>query len=192
MKKNKFILLLCALLSLSVATAQTPKSINLEIFGTSDFAGVSFDSRMSPDSKYGFKVGLGGGFELYQNKKIYFYKKSALGFMRGTNVDFVVSMPVSAYRLFGREKHFFELGAGLVPYYGAFKDVDLVNYYLTGNVQYHKYKAFNYYGFIDTAYRYEGERLLLSVGLTAPIQTPGSKFTQFMTFTPKLTLGYRF
>lgn len=59
-------LLLCLTLLSSNASAQDKagfrRTLSLELFGPSGAAGVSFDSRFTPGSPFGYRLGLGWGY----------------------------------------------------------------------------------------------------------------------------------
>ncbi len=185
MRVKRFLILIFAGAWSFLCQAETPRFVALEFFGVHDLLGLSFDSRLAPDSRWGYKVGLGYGLG-YRSEGL---KLSPVaGFMRPEDAKSVVSLPVNVYYLLGGSCHFFESGVGFVPYYGRFVSESGFMGFPNTRV----FDAFNYYGFLRAAYRYEGSRLLLSVGLDLPFQTPGSRFKQFLGIAPKLSIGYRF
>jgi len=196
MKKLVFILLaLC--FTLVTAKAQTPRSINLELLGVHNLVGVSFDSRFNENGKFGYKIGLGYGYEsstyvdgwsIEINGKSAAFRTSPVGYLRDLSLTHVVSLPVSAYYLFGKNNHHFDLGLGVSPYYAHFRDVVTWTSIVpdAGN-------GFRYYCFLQTAYRYESPKspFIFSIGIDIPFKTPGSDFEQAIGLYPKFSIGYR-
>lgn len=184
---KKTILIFSTLCLLSAAlVAQTPRSVNVELLGVYNMVGVSFDSRFTETSKFGYKVGVGYGYEnshstqgwsMQMGGKDAQFRTSPVGYLRGLILKQAVSIPMNVYYLVGKKHNYFELGLGLTPYFADF-ELNL-------------FDGFNYYGFLQTAYRYEGERFILSAGIDIPFKTPGSDFTQAIGIYPKLTVGYR-
>lgn len=189
MKKQIFILfILC--LNIITIKAQIPRSVNLELLGVHNLIGLSFDSRFSNTSHFGYKIGLGYGFEKSQNSSGWMYefngsnadfRTSPIGFLRNQLLRNAVSIPVSVYYLTGEKNSHFEIGFGITPYYADFKDFE-----------YYNNDGFNYYGFIQLGYRYESSKLVYSAGFDIPFKTLGSNFEQAIGLYPKVTVGYRF
>lgn len=165
---KKVILVLSALCLLSGFTsAKTPRFVNLEFFGAYNLAGFSFDGRFSESSRFGYRVGLGYGFGYSRVSGMYSSRSNE------------ISMPVNVYHLFGKRKHYFELGIGAVPYYIWHNRV-LVGY--DGIPAQYSSEEFNCYGFIQPAYRFEGSNILLSAGIMMAFG---------IGICPEFTVGYR-
>lgn len=185
MRKAVFIFsALC--LVFGTSKAETPRFVNLELLGVYNLVGVSFDSRFNESSKFGYKIGMGYGYEDSNNWQGWSiemggdnarFRTAPVGYLRNLLMNQVVSVPMNIYYLFGKNNSYFELGAGLSPYFADFK----LNHF----------DGFNYYGFLQTAYRYEREKLVFSIGIDIPFKTPGSDFEQTIGLYPKLSIGYR-
>lgn len=198
MKRIKLIVFILCFLFITVK-AQTPRSLNLELLGVHNLIGFSFDSRFSNISHFGYKIGVGYGFEKSQNYNGWMYefggknadfRTSPIGFLRNQLLKNAVSMPLSIYYLTGRKHSHFEIGFGITPYYADFKDYEIYNY--DGTQLIADFDGFNYYGFIQIGYRYEKSKLIYSAGFDIPFKTPGSDFEQALGLYPKVSIGYRF
>jgi hypothetical protein len=74
-----------------------------ELFGAGGAASLNYDARFSKkENGLGYRVGIGGEF---------FYSSSL-----GTSTS--VAIPLGLNYLFGKRKHYFELGAGGTPFFG--------------------------------------------------------------------------
>lgn len=193
MKTTKTLLAIFLFALLSSATyAQTRRYVGVELLGTYNLVGISFDTRLAPSSQYGVKFGLGYGyektrFEFTDTKNTIYLRTSPIA-LRGLRMKQALSLPITLYRLFGGKRHFFELGIGVVPYYATFGKYDDI---LHGLIDLSHYNGFNYYGHLQTAYRYERNRFLLSVGIDIPFKMPKSGFKQAIGLYPKLSIGYK-
>ncbi|MDR0811015.1 MAG: hypothetical protein LBN23_01890 [Paludibacter sp.] len=183
---KKIIFSLLAVFVFSVANAQTPRFINAELLGVYNLVGVSFDSRFSANSHFGYKVGLGYGYEKSKYTQGWMYefggrdadfRTSPIGYLRNLLLQNVVSLPLNVYYLTGKNSSHFELGLGVTPYYADF--------------QVNESDGLGYYAFLQTAYRYEGKKILFSAGIDIPFKTPGSDFEQAIGLYPKISIGYR-
>lgn len=180
------LLLICAVLlgMAQVVGAQTTdnsapsirRSINAELLGAYGIGGISFDSRFKADSKFGYKVGLGYGYGrtyyapfLTENPKI----NEALGFVNQTVHQYL--LPIQAYYLFGKNRHFFEVGAGVVP---------SLQFIKTDTKSYSK---FNCFGVINAGYRYETNRWSIAPGADMGLFFPSGGAKLY----PKISIGYR-
>jgi hypothetical protein len=75
----------------------------LELFGAGGAASLNYDARFSKkENGLGYRVGIGGEF---------FYSSNL-----GTSTS--VAIPFGINYLFGKTKHYFELGAGGTPFFG--------------------------------------------------------------------------
>lgn len=187
--KKAILILVVAILAGSYAKAQTPRSINFEVWGVYNLVGISFDSRFNETSRFGYKAGIGYGYEQENEKGT--FRTAPVGYLRGISLNHVISVPLNIYYLFGKNRHFFELGAGVTPY--------LMNYisytYNMGelfSISATNKWGFGYYTFLQPAYRYEADRWTGSIGLDIPVNTPGAKFTQLIGLYPRLSIGYKF
>jgi hypothetical protein len=74
-----------------------------ELFGAGGAASLNYDARFSKkENGLGYRVGIGGEF---------FYSSNL-----GTSTS--VAIPLGLNYLFGKRKHYFELGAGGTPFFG--------------------------------------------------------------------------
>lgn len=197
MKKIKFIVFILCLTFLSVK-AQTPRSVNLELLGVHNLIGLSFDSRFSNSSNFGYKIGAGYGFEISESYNGWMYefggenanfRTSPIGFLRNQLLKNAVSMPLSIYYLTGEKKSHFEIGVGVTPYYAVFKSFEYGSDDSSRMVA--DLDGFNYYGFFQLGYRYESSKLIYSVGFDVPFKTPGANFEQAIGLYPKVSIGYK-
>ncbi len=187
--KKAILILVVTILAGSYAKAQTPRSINFELLGVYNFVGVSFDSRFNETSKFGYKVGIGYGFA-HEDKKGVLWTPH-VGLLIKKPLNQAISVPLNVYYLFGRDRHFFEFGAGVTPY--------LMNYisytYNMGelfSISATNKWGFGYYTFVQPAYQYNAKRWTGSIGLDILINTPGADFKQPIGLCPRLSIGYKF
>ena len=186
--KNIIILFTLFAFGLTVI-AQTPRHINLELLGVYNLVGVSFDSRFSETSSFGYKVGIGYGYEKSNSGRsgwsIAFdsdeadFRTSPIGYLRGLCLNSAVSVPINAYYLSGKNNSHFEGGLGVCPYVADF----LGDYY----------DGIGYYCFGRLGYRYESSSKPLSISacVDIPFKTPGSDFRQAIGLYPSISIGYR-
>ncbi len=202
MKSTVLINLFYSIFLSGIMEAKNPHFVNVEFLGAHNLVGLSFDSRFSEDSKYGFKIGVGYGYEDSQSSmgfNIEFggenakFRTSPVGYVRGRLLKHAISAPISIYRLYGEKRHFFELGIGVVPYYAEYKYNTelLIDPTMIKFVEHKTEDDYRYYGLLQTAYRYEGDKILVSAGLDIPINTPGADFRQFIGLYPRLSIGYK-
>ncbi len=77
------------------------KSVSLELLGPSVLVGATYDARFEPDSKWGYRAGVGYAY------------LSTVGWMGGTDRQYAVMMPIGINYLQGEGKGKLELGAGV-------------------------------------------------------------------------------
>ncbi len=189
--RKTIIVFIVALLVNGYAKAQTQRSINFELWGVYNLVGASFDSRFNETSKFGYKIGIGYGYEQENEKGT--FRTAPVGYLRGIPLNHVISAPLNIYYLFGRNRHFFELGAGVTPYLMNYTSYI---YQLVGGISVPTAETtkwgLGYYAFLYPAYRYNSERWTGSIGLDIPINTPGAQFTRLIGLYPRLSVGYKF
>lgn len=160
-------------------SAQSKKYLNVELMGAGGAVGISFDSRFKADSKFGYKVGLGYGFEYNSGVSHWYFTPVKAYYPEDKRWNNNFSIPVNAYYLFGREKHFFEMGLGFSLFYADydFGSDSKIGYHMFGRV----------------AYRHESQskRLKFSVGLDLPFRTPASGLGYSIALAPSISIGYR-
>lgn len=105
--KKLFITLFISVLALGSASAQEEderirdKSVSLELLGPSVLVGATYDARFKPDSKWGYRAGVGYAF------------LNTLGAFGGSDRQYAVMMPLGVNYLQGESKGKLELGAGV-------------------------------------------------------------------------------
>ncbi len=143
------------------------KSVYLELMGPSDMIGVSYDARIMPDSKFGYRVGLA-------------YASPYL-----LNIDdnqTFASMPLGLNYLAGNGNHRLEIGAGASP--GVYHHSD-------------RNKSEDKFGciaFCTVGYRYTADNgIQLRCGVS-PYVTFGNKYAdkKVKPLYPYLSIGYAF
>ena len=177
--KSKILIVILVLSSFSL-TAQTKKYLNLNLLGTVGVVGVSFDSRFSENSKFGYTVGLGYGLESHKSAHLYLTPVKAY-YPEDGRVNNVVSAPMNVHYLIGNNKYLLELGIGLAPFY--------TDYSIGEGTQ-----RFGCFTFGRIAYRYESDTKpwLFSIGLDLPFFTSGGRGFYFVDIAPSIAIGYRF
>lgn len=163
MKKIFISLLALSLLTSKMYSQQinsgTTKAVQVELLGTYNMAGVSYEIRpASLKNKIGFKFGVGFGFTNDDRVHLSSLKPSAI--FIGQQAYQIVSLPMQANYLLGKKNHKLELGVGISPYVTNVKLDDKSNLgcYWTTNV----------------GYRYQNMRkkFVLSTGLTTIVTKP--------------------
>lgn len=135
------------------------RSLGFDVGAPYGLAGVSYDQRFKPNSKYGFRTGIGYGFE---------YTSS---FIRGDASDHQISVPFTAYRLFGNGRNNFELGLGMRAIYENEEYTELIQ---EGDVLRLRNKRRNEYGIspltLTTGYRLvTSRRFQLRAGIMSQV-----------------------
>lgn len=182
MKIKTYIISICALFIITQATAQQKyndkhSSIQIEMLGTHNLIGVSFDERFTESNHgLGYKVGIGAGYSK-GNWKFIPFKYDTWGWFPDQNI---VSIPIQLNYLLGKNNHKFELGAGVTPFYSSYKFNEKSN--------------INAYGTFATGYRYSNPRkhIVFTAGLTYGFKLPGLKMNYVNDFfwQPYLSVGY--
>ena len=155
--KRKFLSLILLIVCMST-TAQTQfnssdstqkkiRSLFLEFLGPSNLIGISYDSRFSPRTSFGYRIGVsyfaGGESSLF-----------------GTSSNYGIFFPVEVNYLLGKKKHKFEIGTGVeigycskkVNYLDLKSEKDITEstriygYYFYSNIGY-RYQAYNGFQF---------------------------------------------
>lgn len=157
------------------------KSVYFEIFGPS-LIDLSFDSRFKRGCKWGYRVGIGFS--------------DATSFS-GLDARYVVTFPLEVNAIFGRNRHFFEVGAGFAPTIAR-------NYYRCHNYRYEGIRICND-GLVhnkiksvfvwrvpfELGYRYQRRSgFMFRGGITPFLQ--GEKNWCNIWITPYVSFGYTF
>lgn len=166
----------------SVAFAQDrDQSVYLEAMGPSNMLGVSYDARIKPGSKLGYRVGLG---------------YSALDLLDVPEDQRFISVPLGLNYLAGNGSHRLEVGAGACP--GLYRrSYDVRKYNEAGEQIAKDKKSENLFGCIayaNVGYRYTAKNgLQLRCGIS-PILAFGNKHAdkKIRAFYPYVSVGYAF
>lgn len=172
---NKFLFLLLFLFSTLGVSAQQ-RAVFAELNGASNGLSLNYDSRLAPDSHWGYNVGLG-----YSNYTYDYYYSPLINH---------VSLPLRMYYLTGKGKHHFEIGAGVVPgftYYTENLDIDEKDRQVSQTTE---RTQFRYYFTLNLGYRFQMTRgLLLSTGFCMNAHDSNRNY---WGLAPYLSLGYAF
>jgi hypothetical protein len=193
--KHLFItLLILCLAATQTAMAQqsenTQKSLYLELLGPSNIIGLNYDSRLKPDSPWGYRVGMG-----------YTYSKN-YGLLSGSNSIRGVDMPIEANYLLGKKRSKFELGLGVnLGYYKEEYDVWNLNkvgeedgliYYESVYAGKESHSLWGYYFFGNIGYRYQPSHgFQFRVGISPSFNLGGEHAVSKSVF-PYISFGYLF
>ncbi len=174
-----------ALLLLSVCSAafaqNRDQSVYLEVMGPSNMLGVSYDARIKPDSKLGYRVGLA---------------YSSLNLLDVPEDQMFMSVPLGLNYLAGDGSHRLEIGAGACP--GLYhRSYDVHKYNEAGEQIANEKKSENLFGCIayaNVGYRFTAKNgLQIRCGLS-PILAFGNKHAdkKVRPFYPYVSIGYAF
>lgn len=193
--KHLFItLLILCLAATQTAMAQqsenTQKSLYLELLGPSNIIGLNYDSRLKPDSPWGYRVGMG-----------YTYSKN-YGLLSGSNSIRGVDVPIEANYLLGKKRSKFELGLGVnLGYYKEEYDVWNLNkvgeedgliYYESVYAGKESHSLWGYYFFGNIGYRYQPSHgFQFRVGISPSFNLGGEHAVSKSVF-PYISFGYLF
>ena len=189
----KTLLISCVAVAQSAMAQQaenTQKSLYLELFGASNIVGVNFDSRLKPNSPWGYRVGLG-----------YTYSKN-YGLLSGSNSIRGVDVPIEANYLLGKKRSKLELGLGVnLGYYKEKYDTwDLKEIGKEDGITYYEsiYKGedsrslWGYYCFGNIGYRYQPSHGFQFRAGISPSFNLGGKHAVSKSVFPYISFGYVF
>jgi hypothetical protein len=163
------------------------RGVYLELFGASNLVGISYDSRIGPDSKLGYRIGMSYAFV-------------ANSFFGSSSSTKGLSSPLEVNYLFGKNKSKLEVGVGvslglyterssytafLYPADGVIPPTQEMNVYK---------KSFGYYLFSTMGYRYQANRgFLFRIGIN-PSFNFGDRYgiNKHPPLYPYLSFGYSF
>lgn len=190
MAKRNFLLVLLALgFSVNVLAQENLslerkryKSIYLEFFGASNLIGISYDSRLSPTSPWGYRIGIS-------------YFQGGSSSINSHRPNRGIFFPVEMNYLLGKNKHKLELGAG--------SGLGLYNEHIsfveeTRNQQVMiksaPHTTFGYYLFSTIGYRYLSTKgFLFRAGLTPSFNFKDKHgITKEPFIYPYISFGYSF
>lgn len=187
-------LLISCLAATQTAMAQqsenTQKSMYLELFGASNIVGVNFDSRLKPNSPWGYRVGLG-----------YTYSKN-YGLLSGSNSIRGVDVPIEANYLLGKKRSKLEMGLGVnLGYYKEKYDKwDLKEVKKEDGITYYEgiyagedcRSLWGYYCFGNIGYRYQPSHGFQFRAGISPSFNLGGKHAVSKSVFPYISFGYVF
>lgn len=159
--------------------AQTKKYVSLELAGSNGLGGISYDSRLKSNSKFGYKIRLGYGYEYHDGVRHWYFSPIKAYLPENKRINNSFTLPFNMYYLFGKEKNYLETGLGICTFYA-----DYNNYNEAG---------LGYFTFGRVAYRHESvnNKLAFSLGLDLPFRTPGSGINFSLGIVPSFTIGWR-
>ncbi len=167
------------------------RNIYFELFGPSAQFGVSYDSRFTPGSMWGYRIGLGMG-------------------IGGTLIDifkqhgrFSIGIPLEVNGLIGKGSNKFEAGLGTnLGLVSRRYDKLLVSDEITDGFNHYSLDKssqtrFYYFMFVNLGYRLQRKNgFMLRAGITPTFRVGGSEavkdFDLVPYVTPYLSLGYTF
>lgn len=160
------------------------KSVYLEFLGASNLIGISYDSRLSPTSHWGYRIGIsyyqGGNSYSSPNRGVFF--------------------PIEFNHLIGKNKHKLEIGLGSnlgiynqsISYiYASFtEDIDNQSAVIQSTSQ----TTFGYYLFSNIGYRYLSNKgFLFRIGLNPSFNFKDKHgITKEPSVYPYISFGYSF
>lgn len=168
--------------TISVKDARN-KSIYIELLGASNLIGISYDSRISPTSNWGYRLGIS-------------YFRSGSSPFSGSPSNDCIFFPLEINYLIGRKKSKLELGAGTSL--GLYKE----NIYFLeydkpeGEIKINSIlqKTFGYYLFSNIGYRYQSNNsFLFRAGINPSFSFKGKHgIKREPLLYPYLSFGYSF
>lgn len=178
---KKKILLLSLGILVHFCTAQNIKFVNAEFLGSYNLIGTSFDTRFNENSKFGYKIGFGYGYQKHSgstniNLTVVNASNNTVGDLYNC-----YSIPMNIHYLVGKEKHFLETGLGITLF--------ATDYSFKNNSD----TRVGYYSFARIAYRFESKKIpfLFSIGADMPFQTPASGLNYSFGIAPSISIGYK-
>ncbi len=179
MKTSIKLIVLILVINISTLFSQNKKFVGLELAGSYGLSGISYDSRFDEKSKFGYKIGIGYGFEKNSGVSHWYFTPVKAYFPEDDQMCNYFSVPMNIHYLFGQEKHFFETALGL-------------NLFVT-DYNFRNYNRIGYFSFCRIAYRYESKNkpVLFSIGIDMPFKTPGCGLGYSLGFIPSISIGYK-
>lgn len=155
------------------------RSVFIELFGPSNLIGISYDSRFTSHTSFGYRIGIsyfkGGGTSLL-----------------GMSSNYGFFCPIEVNYLLGEKKHKFEIGSGVEIGFCSEKifyfDIKTEQHITENN------KIFGYYFYSNIGYRYQARNgFQFRVGIN-PTFSPDTKHAAKRDpfITPYISLGYAF
>ncbi len=125
------------------------RNIYVEFMGPSNMAGISYDSRLKPGSKWGYRIGLG-----------YAYGTS-IGILDAEEHVHMAGIPIEFNGIFGKKKSKFEAGFGvnLGMYHHSWHKYNIImsngGIYLSKDNEKQIENRFYHYCYFNIGYRYQ-------------------------------------
>ncbi len=134
------------------------RSVYLELLGPSNLVGISYDSRIAPKSKWGYRLGVA-------------YNSNMNSIFSDQYSSHAFTTPVEVNYLLGRKRHKLELGVGVsLGIYSekiAFYTNDRTSQDLNIQKNIISQKSFGYYLYSNIGYRYQADKgFLFRVGVS--------------------------
>lgn len=175
----------------TVADQSLYRNVYVELFGASAQFGVSYDSRFTPGSKWGYRVGIGMGTG---GALINIFKEHG---------KFSFGIPIEVNGIFGKGSSKFEAGLGtnLGLVTRRYDKLIVSDKVADGFNQYSLDKSgrsyFYYFMFVNIGYRLQRKNgFMLRAGITPAFRVGGSEavkgFDLVPYITPYLSVGYTF
>ena len=155
------------------------KSVFLEFLGPSNLIGISFDSRFSSRTSFGYRIGLS-------------YFKGGGSFLFGSSSNYGVFCPLEVNYLIGKKKHKLEIGTGAEIGYCSEK-VSFFDLKTEKNIM-EKKRIFGYYFYSNIGYRYQAYNgFQFRTGIN-PTYSPNTKHAakRKPSIAPYISFGYAF
>lgn len=187
MLKKRFLIALSAIgISMNAFTQDTrslSKSIYVELFGASNLIGISYDSRLTSTSHWGYRIGIS-----------YFQDGSSLLYSSHSNNG--LFFPLEVNYLMGKRTNKLELGLGTS--FGLYKEntsfVEDYSSQATIKTQSTSQCTFGYYLFSNIGYRYQASKgFLFRIGISPSFSFKGKHGIKKEPFIyPYIGFGYSF
>lgn len=184
MRRVSFLLALLLLVGLA-ASAQRRQYASVELFGSSQGVGLSYDARFTAGSPWAWRAGASWGF-------------SGQWGMFGTSRRHALGLPLEVKHIFFRGPGHLELGVGssLGLYFSKERYWALAEGASSGVVpeweeRTAKSRTFGYFLFANVGYRLERKRFLFRTGLTSSPRLGGRHAVRGPLLYPYLGFGFR-
>lgn len=158
------------------------RNIYLEFLGASNLIGISFDSRLSPKSPWGYRLGIS-------------YFQGGNSFIKESNSNRGLFFPIEANYLIGENKHKLEIGVGSsLGIYNEHSSFIEDSNNKSETINSFSQTTFGYYLFSNIGYRYISTKgFLFRVGLSPSFNFNDKHgITKKPFIFPYISFGYSF